>query len=168
MLAVMNSADLQKTDRKRTNAAGRKRRVSRRFSSHRRDRGHAPNVSHGRSLKAARSGTQGATVHTQYRGMTEGSRSARSRPSQVNGHCQRVGLIHCGLLAAAASPQQDTRGSAVRGMKQMEIKFECEEIASSVMSLDSNDVNLSATSVCIIKYYMMRCYTEYMTTWRFL
>lgn len=43
----------------------------------------------------------------------------------------------------------------------MEIKFECEEIASSVMSLDSNDVNLSAASVCIIKYYMMRCYTEY-------
>ncbi|KAF3693673.1 hypothetical protein EXN66_Car009349 [Channa argus] len=37
---------------------------------------HALNVSDGRSVKAARSGTQGATVHTQYRGMTE-TRGAR-------------------------------------------------------------------------------------------
>ncbi|CAJ1058228.1 Hypothetical predicted protein [Xyrichtys novacula] len=87
--------------------------------------GHALNVSGGRSVKeaeAARSSTLGATVHTHtVQRDDRGSRSARSRPSQVNGHYERVWrVIHCALLAAAASLQDDTQGSAKRAIKQSE------------------------------------------------
>lgn len=51
------------------------------------------------------------------------SQSARSRPSQVNGHYQRVWrLIHCGLLVAAASLHNDRKRSDTEKANE---QFEC-------------------------------------------
>ena len=73
--------------------------------------GHALNVSDGRSVKAARGSTKGATIHSTVQRNDRGSRSARSRPSQVNGHYRRVWrVIHRAPRAAAASPQDDMMG----------------------------------------------------------